>query len=43
MNFQEIIFWIALGVLVGALIILVGSKLITNLVAVQVMFNSTGG
>lgn len=40
MNVQDLLYWLIVGILLGALLILVGNSLITKLIAVQV--NVTG-
>jgi hypothetical protein len=44
MDIQELLYWLVVGILVGGIIILVASKLIVNIIEVQVNVNKpTGG
>jgi hypothetical protein len=36
MTVQELLFWVAIGILVGAIILLVGNQLLINLLKVTV-------
>ncbi len=43
MDVQELLYWLVVGILVGGIIILIASKLIVNIIEVQVKVNKPTG